>query len=98
MLSMTVLTACSSWPVGEEARRGDIDVFDRVRSVDLLPRFPSQSEQPEKAAAVRGKSMIYAATETSENSGVRPQSTSTGPSYELNFDNVPVASVAKVVL
>ena len=98
MLSMTALVACSLGPVGEESRRGDVDLLDKIRSVDLLPRFPTQSEKPEKAAAVRSKSAIYAATDTAETPRDRAQSTSTGPGYDLNFDNVPVATVAKVVL
>jgi general secretion pathway protein D len=81
----------------------DPDVFDKVRSIDLLPRSPTQIQQGELSTGRRAKPVIYPA----EPAGDAPQpgssqqsqpAAASGDGFELNFDNSPVASVAKVVL
>ena len=77
------------------------DVFDRIRSVDLLPRSPQQAE-PDGNASDRRRPIVY------RGSGVPPvrsielraqdQPPSSVDGYELNFENTPVTTVAKVVL
>jgi general secretion pathway protein D len=85
----------------EDNPRRQPDVFDQVRSIDLLPRFPQQT----------------GTTSTGQPGGVRPstyigeqqvkaekpnftgaQQSAGGEGYELNFENTPVTGVAKVVL
>jgi general secretion pathway protein D len=93
------LAACGVISSGPE-RPGD--VFDKVRGMDLLPRFP----QPGEPVATGGgpKPASYYG-ETGSSSGtaavVAPAQRSTavgGEAYELNFENTPVTTVAKVVL
>lgn len=80
------------------------DVLDRVRSLDLLPRYPTQVGQPQQARD-RAKSAIYIG-ESDRASGVAgerppgatPAAGTSGDGYDLNFENAPVVSVAKVIL
>ncbi|MBV9981186.1 type II secretion system secretin GspD [Bradyrhizobium sp.] len=79
------------------------DVLDRVRSVDLLPRAPSQVQQTELSTGRRAKPIIYRAEpadDPAQTASIRQmaQPVARGDSFELNFENVAVASVAKVVL
>jgi general secretion pathway protein D len=80
--------------------RNDVDVLDKVRSLDLLPRYPKQvgSEQPPAKTA---HAAVYSGTgtPTAEEIAEAPsQARSVGNGFELNFENTPVATVAKVVL
>lgn len=83
-----------------DADTKDPDVFDKVRSVDLLPRYPNQLPQRELSTGPRAKTAIYAAVASDD----APTATSSQQAavstdrFELNFDNSPVASVAKIVL
>ncbi|MBB4398889.1 type II secretion system secretin GspD [Bradyrhizobium sp. ERR14] len=76
-----------------------VDVLDKVRSVDILPR----GEQPIAAFQASPKaddaaSSTYWGSENSEATEARPQQTPNGPGYDLNFENAPVATVLKVTL
>jgi general secretion pathway protein D len=97
-VNLGFLAACAQIPSNEEVSRGP-DIMDRVRSMDLLPRFPQKSEPTGPATGAGAKPQVYngvtlAAVET----GGRSQPASGGEGYELNFENTPIASVAKVVL
>jgi general secretion pathway protein D len=75
------------------------DVFDQIRTIDLLPRSPAPQE-PNANAADQRQSAVYtgatalAAADTHD----RAKPTEGGDGYELNFDNAPVIAVAKVIL
>jgi general secretion pathway protein D len=78
----------------------ETDVLDRVRSMDLMPRFPNQVQQ-DQPVRDRTKPAIYAGeTERASGSAPAPSNAATpsGDGYDLNFENTPVISVAKVVL
>jgi general secretion pathway protein D len=98
------LAACSAIPLGkDEAREGDDghepDVFDKVRSIDLLPRYPTQLPQDQSSSGKRVRPAIYLGVAEPPPKRTSPgSSTSGGDGYDLNFENTPVASVAKVVL
>src|SRR5207244_13492994 len=75
------------------------DIADRVRSVDLLPR---QTQDP-GASGIKQQSASRPAIYLSD--GTRPQGAALAESdgsgasgYDLNFENAPVATVAKVIL
>src|SRR4051812_10868459 len=106
------LMACST--VSGPERTGD--VLDRVRGVDLLPRFPVRKQPTESWAGEGTKPATFYGTDpqdeapanfradertrpsTSLNSDREPVGaipTVSGDSYELNFENAPVAAVAK---
>ncbi|MFL5031081.1 MAG: type II secretion system secretin GspD [Xanthobacteraceae bacterium] len=87
------IAACGAITSGPE-RTGD--VFDKVRAVDLLPRYP-QSTEP--VATTGGEGTKPASFYGSEPQVVAPaQRSASGEGYELNFENTPVTTVAKVVL
>jgi general secretion pathway protein D len=87
------------------------DVFDRIRALDLLPRQPLAVDQNAQIGGTRGKPVLYTgvvvpATEPgargqqaggAEGTG-GGQGTGGGEGYELNFENTPIAMVAKAVL
>jgi general secretion pathway protein D len=94
------LASCSAATV-KTSDRNDVDVLDKVRSLDLLPRYPKQvgSEQP--ASVNSAHAAIYGGTVTpvvDEGAAASSQSQTVGNGFELNFENTPVATVAKVVL
>jgi general secretion pathway protein D len=83
------------------------DVMDRVRSLDLLPRFPKEVETTDAGGTSRIKSGVYSAStgspstvDQSASTDPRPafQAAPSGEGYELNFDNAPIATVAKTIL
>ena len=96
LLSASLLGSCNSTTVGT-ADGNDIDVLDKVRSLDIQPR------QPQQVGAVatpsqRSRPAVFEGTEVTNVSEERPQPVASGSGFELNFENTPVATVAKVVL
>jgi general secretion pathway protein D len=96
-LGVALLAACGPIPLDEQRSPG---VMDNIRNQDLLPRFPQRSDQNGQNAATSGKPQIYTGEEVPPIEGVQPQPqpTANGQGYELNFENAPIASVAKTVL
>src|SRR3954464_2332052 len=77
----------------------DVDVLDKVRSVDIAARGDQpvssiQGSTPTERAAGR----TYEGTEILDVAEVRRPPAANGRGYDLNFENTPVATVAKVVL
>jgi general secretion pathway protein D len=100
LLSMSLLVSCNSATVGSN-EGSQLDVMDKVRSLDLLPR---QSQPVDDSTATSGRSKggsrpaLYEGTDVTAVSDERPQPASSGKSFDLNFENTPVTTVAKVVL
>lgn len=86
--------------IAEADANKDPDVFDKVRSIDLLPRYPNQLPQRQLSTGPKAKTAIYAADTGDETpTAVSAQAATTSADrFELNFDNSPIASVAKIVL
>ena len=97
LLSVVLLASCNSATVNSGGGL-DIDVIDKVRSLDTLPRYPQQANAAETNAGQRSRPVVFEGTEVSDVSEPRPQPVATGNGFELNFENTPVATVAKVVL
>ena len=101
--TLTVLASCNLATVGGTAPTGnntpvDIDVLDKVRSLDILPRQPQSIGDAQAAGGGRARAAVFEGTTVSDVSEVRPQLAASGNGFELNFENTPVATVAKVVL
>jgi general secretion pathway protein D len=97
LLSAGLLASCN--PATVSAGGGsDIDVLDKVRSLDTLPRYPQQANAAEANAGPRSRPVVFEGTEVSDVAEARPQPVATGNGFELNFENTPIATVAKVVL
>src|SRR6267143_153917 len=95
--SAGLLASCN--PVTVSSGGGsDIDVIDKVRSLDTLPRYPQQANAADTNAGQRSRPAMFEGTEVSDVSEPRPQPVAIGNGFELNFENTPVATVAKVVL
>jgi general secretion pathway protein D len=96
-LAGLLVAACNLTGFSEETRPPD--VMDRVRSLDLLPRFP-QAQEPNGNAPDRRRPVVYNGRSVPELDGPQPQArpAGSGDGYELNFENTPVTTVAKVIL
>ncbi|WP_342708212.1 type II secretion system secretin GspD [Bradyrhizobium sp. B124] len=101
LTSLGLLASCNSATVGESVDASQVDVTDKVRSLDLLPRQPQPVSGLAAAGGSQGGAVRAAMYEGSEVTGVadaRPQPASNGNGFDLNFESTPVATVAKVVL
>lgn len=82
------------------------DVMDRVRSIDLLPRFPKEVATTNAGGTETVKRGVFPTSASSTESGSAApdgtraplQAAPAGDGYELNFDNAPIATVAKTIL
>ena len=100
LLSITLLASCNSATTSGTADGAQMDVLDKVRSLDLLPRSAQPVTAATTSSAQRGGSrpVMFEGTEVTAVSDERPQSSASGNGFDLNFENTPVATVAKVVL
>jgi general secretion pathway protein D len=102
LCAAVLLTSCNT--VGTTASTGinapaDVDVLDKVRSLDISPR-QAQGAIPVQTNTGEGSSRaaVYEGTEISDVADARVQPAASGNGYDLNFENTPVTTVAKVVL
>src|SRR5258708_27408153 len=72
LLSSLLLTSCNSATIGT-GDSGDIDVLDKVRSLDILPRQPQQVNASQLNAGQRSRAAVYEGTEVTDIAEVRPQ-------------------------
>ena len=96
--AVALLVSCNSVTVGTTTAPADIDVLDKVRSLDILPRQAQPVSNLQPNAGERGRAAVFEGTEISEVADARVDRAATGNGYDLNFENTPVATVAKVVL
>ncbi len=99
ILSIGPLASCNSVTTGSTTDGAEIDILDKVRSLDIQPRQP----QPVDNAAISGRGgssrpAMYEGAEVTTVSDERPQPSANGNGFELNFENSPIVTVAKVVL
>jgi general secretion pathway protein D len=77
----------------------DVDVMDKVRSLDILPRYPTQTGTSTTSSGPRAQPVVFQGAEVTDIAEARPQQpAASGNGYDLNFESAPVATVAKVVL
>jgi general secretion pathway protein D len=102
------LGSCTNLPIVTEDAKAP-DVFDRIRALDLLPRQPLPVDQNAQIGGNRGKPVLFtgvvvpAAEARGRQAGGADGADNTGATgrgngYELNFENTPIAMVAKAVL
>jgi general secretion pathway protein D len=96
----TAIAACNVTAV-DDAEHRPSDVFDRVRSIDLLPRSPA-AQEPNGNAPDRRQAEVYAGAGVPALAALdthgQAKAADGSDGYELNFENTPVTTVAKVVL
>ncbi|MGJ4886758.1 type II secretion system secretin GspD [Bradyrhizobium sp. HKCCYLRH3099] len=106
-----VLAGCNPATLGSDNRD---DVMDKVGRLDLSPRYPRQVMPEQSPAARRARAEIYGgnddirgardaraeapATNAIPVEQVAAHSQAVGNGFELNFENTPIATVAKVML
>jgi general secretion pathway protein D len=99
---MGLLASCNSATTGTTSTKdgSQLDVLDSVRSIDLLPHQSQPVDAVTKMSGQGGgsRAVMYEGTDVSAVSDARPQPSSSGNGFDLNFENTPVATVAKVVL
>src|SRR6202022_5034830 len=61
-------------------------------------RQPQQVNVSQHNAVQRSRPAVYEGPEVADIAEARPEPTASGNGFDLNFENTPVATVAKVVL
>ncbi|MFZ0810753.1 MAG: secretin N-terminal domain-containing protein, partial [Bradyrhizobium sp.] len=95
--SVLLLASCNSVTVNSSGSQ-DVDVLDKVRSLDILPRYPTQAGTSTTSSGPRAEPVVFQGAEVTDVAAPRPQPTASGNGFDLNFESAPVATVAKVVL
>jgi general secretion pathway protein D len=97
LCAVNLLTSCNSATTGTVAP-ADLDVLDKVRSLDIMPRQTETAGAVQSNIGERGRAAVFEGTEITEIPDTRIEHAASGGGYDLNFENTPVATVAKVVL
>ena len=81
------------------AAPADVDALDKVRSLDIMPKQAEAVSTGRIDVSQRGRAAVYEGAEITDvaDARMRPVATS-GGGYDLNFENTPIGTVAKVVL
>ena len=75
------------------------DLVDKIRGIDLQPRQPADTASSGISQPKSSKPAIYLSDGTTPQGGALAERDDGGGSgYDLNFENAPVATVAKVIL
>jgi general secretion pathway protein D len=98
-----LLTSCNFATVGTSAQPdigapADVDVLDKVRSLDIMPRQSQAVNAAQNSTGERSRAAVFEGTEITDVADAKPQPVASGGGYDLNFENTPVTTVAKVVL
>jgi general secretion pathway protein D len=105
MLAGGVLAACSmaGWDAPDPRDTKAPDVMDHIRSMDISARAPAPTEVAGPNGALASRAQIYpgngAGTVAQPPSqAAEAAAPANGEGYDLNFENAPVATLAKVIL
>ena len=102
VLALSAITASCNFLTTEDDPRRPPDVFDKVRAVDLLPRFPKPTGTTSTGSGDGPAPATYFGTPSAavgpSPGVVGAQQAASGEGFELNFENTPVTGVVKVVL
>lgn len=98
LLGACIVTADQSIEADPKDPRAQ-DIADKIRSLDLQPRQPGDAGAGGLAQAKSSKPAIYLSDGATPQGGALAERDDGGGSgYDLNFENAPVATVAKVIL
>jgi len=101
-LCLVAIATAACNVLSNEDQRREPDVFDKIRAVDLLPRFPAPTGTKTTGMGQPAGPQTYLGDGTQQardvSNIVGAQQAPGGEGYELNFENTPVTGVAKVVL
>jgi general secretion pathway protein D len=99
-----LLAACNNLiPDIHDPKQQSPNITDQIQSIDLLPRNPKSSESASIDRSRAARAVVYnGSAENADNApavtmeGAQPAAS--GEGYDLNFDNAPITTVAKVIL
>ena len=74
------------------------NAYDAVKAADLQPRYPQATRNADTGGAAPPPASYYGEAVSVGAAARAPSSTDDSEGFALNFDNTPVATVAKVVL
>jgi general secretion pathway protein D len=98
LLTACILTADQSIEGNPKDPRAQ-DIADKIRSIDLLPRQATEPGSRGISQQNGSRPAIYLSDGTRPQGAALVEKDDTGASgYDLNFENAPVATVAKVIL
>ncbi len=99
LLAACILTADQSIEGNPKDPRAQ-DIADRIRSLDLLPRQTADVANTGPKQPGSSRPAIYLSDGTAPPGAalIEREDTGSGSGYDLNFENAPVATVAKVIL
>jgi general secretion pathway protein D len=99
LLTACILTADQSVEGNPKDPRAQ-DIADRVRSIDLMPRQTADVGASGVAQPTSSRPAVYLSDGTAApgSTAIERGDTGSGSGYDLNFENAPVATVAKVIL
>jgi general secretion pathway protein D len=97
------LAACLLHDPSDEAKPNDMrgqSILDQIRAIDLSPKTPLPSNDGSIATARASQTAIYLGDTTVPPVKGAPDAgaEAAGDGYDLNFENAPVTTVAKVIL
>ncbi|MCG2671625.1 type II secretion system secretin GspD [Bradyrhizobium sp. WYCCWR 12774] len=98
LLTGCIVTADQSVEADPKDPRAQ-DLVDKIRGIDLQPRQPSDTASSGISQPKSSKPAIYLSDGATPQGGALAERDDGGGSgYDLNFENAPVATVAKVIL
>ncbi|MET4801603.1 general secretion pathway protein D [Bradyrhizobium sp. LB11.1] len=98
LLTACIVTADQSVEADPKDPRAQ-DLVDKIRALDLQPRQPADAGASGMGQAKSSKPAIYLSDGATPQGGALAERDDGGGSgYDLNFENAPVATVAKVIL
>jgi len=68
-----LLASCNSATVNSTGSQ-DIDVMDKVRSIDILPRYPTQAGTSTTSSGPRAQPVVFQGAEVTDIAATRSQS------------------------
>src|SRR5262249_53474320 len=98
----SLIQSCNMSLVGVSEETRPPDLMDTVRSIDLQPRLP-RTPEPNSAPPDRRRAFISDGgsdplAQGSSESGSQERLLGGSDGFDLNFENAPVTTVAKVIL
>jgi general secretion pathway protein D len=103
IVAAVVLAACNVL-LPDAPKNQSPNILDQVQSIDLLPRYPLTGRSDAGNRGGVQRDVVYNGTtdpNSDDNSAAPIQGaapSASGEGYDLNFENAPVTTVAKVIL
>ena len=97
LLTACIVTADQSVEADPKDPRAQ-DLVDKIRGIDLQPRQPADAGASGVGQPRSSKPAIYLSDGAPQGGALAERDDGGGSGYDLNFENAPVATVAKVIL